>query len=519
MKSRTPVVLAVIVLVLAVFYVVGAARLREAHERLDSLMVQAGPSARLALLQRKAASERQRATRKRIRAQLAGETASAESEEAVEEADKGSDKPAMQRLMEAAFSRLKDSEMFQNLLRTQASAQVDAQFAALFRMIDPANVDPLADLLRQKFSLGIDTFLAMQDDQMSSEERDKIFSETSEREKEIDDAIRELLSDEEFIEYEQYMDTLPDRQQVSVYKDKLYSAGLELSAEQEEAMIDMMYESRLAAVTEAEDPELYGISRLLPEERELSEQDIMIMRVELYQRRYLAGASEILGPAELELFAEYLHEMLNFQETFADFMPQEQPESHDRADVTLGGENETLSAAVSTSAGTADHITWSDGQGGSRSTAETTDGGMLLFKAEVGSGWGSGISFVPQEGEKNADGSYDAGGATRLVARMKAPDGIRVRFGMIESGADWPNADSHAGEKGADGEAFRHPGIETDAGWQVYAIPLSELKLNGGFGNQGGNRKIDMQAVRHLEMLVPGGQPDCEIEIDWLRLE
>lgn len=75
------------------------------------------------------------------------------------------------------------------------------------------------------------------------------------------------------------------------------------------------------------------------------------------------------------------------------------------------------------------------------------------------------------------------------------------------------------GANGADGEAYRHPGLTTQHGWQVYRIPLSELKLNGGYSNQKGNRMIDTQAIKGIEILVPGGQPSCELEIESLRLE
>ncbi len=306
---------------------------------------------------------------------------------------------------------------------------------------------------------------------------------------------------------------------MATFKDKLNSAGFGLAPSQEDALIRIMRDERLRPLTEEEDPELYVLSTSLPEERGLKQQQIELLRQQQLNRRYLEQAKTILTPEQLVVYEEYLNQWQDLRTKYVEYMPSPEVEAHDRATVELARSDAVSTGPVTVGAAGSEPQQWGDDPNGSSSIVYRTGGNLLGVEFSPGSGWGTGLTFQPQHTAMNEDESADASGVTRLVARLKAPAGATLRFGLLESGADWSGAATFPGAKGADGEAFRHEGVTTLDGWQVYTIPLSELKLNGGYGNQRGNRRIDTQAIKGIEILAPGGQAAFGMEIDYVRIE
>ena len=438
-------------------------------------------------------------------------------------ATNATDRQAKRDFLKAAekkiLERLQHTAAFQRMVKAQAGNAADKHFADLYQRLGLADPKPLADLLRRRYELGTEQYFAMQDTSLSTEEQQKRNKAFMDENAKIDRAIQDLLTEEQQALYEDYMKTLPERLMTAQFKDKLDAAGLDLTPEQEESLVRMMADGRMSGVRESEDPELYRLSTLLPEERGLSAQEMSLRYQEYWYRRYMDSAKEVLSAEQAAVFGEFLTEQIGVSETLAEYQPWQEPESYNQAKVQTGNADTTLAAPVTVNATITPNATWYDMQGGSKAEVEATADNTLLLKTDAGAGWGSGITFWPESATRNEDGSANAAGADRIVAYIKAPAGTQLRFGLLESGATGAGADQYYAANNADGEAFRHAGTTTTEGWQTYTIPFSELQLNGGYGNQKGNRTIDTQAIKGIELLVPGGQPAVDLEIGWVRLE
>lgn len=406
-----------------------------------------------------------------------------------------------------------------NMAAAQFEQHMDRAYRDFFKTLPPDQAKRLRELLVSGQVDNLDLYMKLADENLPKTDRNAIFKELQARAEENRKQIADLLGKDGLAKLAEYEQTAHDRTQVAGLKDAMYGAGLDLTDEQSAALVAMMQEARERKLTAEEDAELYALATLLPEERNITWQESNLRWQEVYYRRYLAEAERILSPEQLKVYEQYLRQQLDVAETFADFKPQPLPESTDRAPVVLGRANQTLSTPVEVPAHGADFHTWGDNQHGSKLTASNTANRTLQINTTTGDGWGCGITFTPTHHARNSDNSIDASGAKQVVARVKAPAGATLRFGILESGADWPGAGTYNGVNGADGEAFRHEGITTQDGWQTYTIPISEFRLLGGYGNQGGNRIIDAQALRGIEILYPGGQPDATIEVEWIKLQ
>ncbi len=432
------------------------------------------------------------------------------------------DEPERKKAKELA-ERLKDvvlkNPAIRNLAASQIGQQIDITYADYFKTLPAEQAKALRELLAANQLSALDLQFAAMQENLSKEDRKELLEKMREQWENNRKQINELLGEEELQKLTEYEQSAQDRAQMTGLKEAMYGAGLDLNDTQARALIEMMRTAREQQLTTDEDAELYALSTKLPEERNITQQEAFLRWQELYHNRYMDGAAGILSPAQLEVFEQYLNQQLDIAESFADFKPETLPESTDRAPVELGRSSHTLSTPVNVPAHDTHFITWGDDHSGSRLAATKTANNTLEIDARTGSGWGCGITFSPSYHAKNSDDSIDASGARQIVARIRGPADATLRFGLIESGADWPNARQYNGVNGADGEGFRHEGISTMEGWQVYTIPLSEFRLLGGYGNQAGNRIIDVQALRGVEILFPGGQADAVFEVDWIKLQ
>ena len=419
--------------------------------------------------------------------------------------------------------RLQNDPAVRRLAHAQTAKMVNKDYADLFKYlkISPADADKLSQLLQGKYNLDVDLFLDLSNSGYNNAQRQALIRDAREARFRIEEQIAAILGTEDYTTYLDYVDTIPQRRELAGYKDKLFAAGIDLTWDQEDKLIRAMRENSQRGVTEEENPLLAEIGHLLPEERvgKATAEDIYIEQMKVQHERLLADAKSILTDDQYRLLQDYVTDQEKSSKLWADLMPSNETESNDRATVKVGGSQGTPAQPVSVIAATAAQVTWGDDAGGSSAKIYKTDGNTLGIHAEVSSGWGSGITFWPTGSAQNDDGSVNASGAQEIVARIKAPAGVTLRFGLLESGSGWSGAPDFTGAAGADGEAFRHEGIQTQDGWQTYTIPLSQLKLNGGYGNQKGNRTIDVQAIKGIEILIPGGQPNADLEIDSVRLQ
>jgi len=135
-------------------------------------------------------------------------------------------------------------------------------------------------------------------------------------------------------------------------------------------------------------------------------------------------------------------------------------------------------------------------------------GSAGVFNFSSGPGWGCGVNL-----NRGQPGPVDVAGASKVVLRMTAPDGLRFRIVLAEDGVAPSSATSFAGARNADGEQHVSPEIAGKAGKADYSVGLAEFDASGGYGNPAGNGRLDAQAVGGLALHVMGGQGKGEIHV------
>jgi glycosyl hydrolase family 2 len=152
----------------------------------------------------------------------------------------------------------------------------------------------------------------------------------------------------------------------------------------------------------------------------------------------------------------------------------------------------------------------------------------LTFDYDSGEGWGGGfVVFGPKRLaiEGGSKESTDLGGYSKLVVTAAIPSGLRFQLILDEASNGPPDADygppevSDASEVTDDGESYGSITLEGTGARHDYLFDLTELRPRGVWGNQNGNRRIDMNAIHGVGLLWPGGQGGGAIVIHSMRLE
>ena len=140
--------------------------------------------------------------------------------------------------------------------------------------------------------------------------------------------------------------------------------------------------------------------------------------------------------------------------------------------------------------------------------------GQLTLQVESGSGWGGGVSVVPNTGDLLSGGqAIDMLGYDLVEVFARASTDLRFSLYLTESGAGPPTEPPQDGLAGADGESYALPMLIGRGAWTVYRLPLSELEPRTNWGNQHGNRVLDLQAIAAVDLHVGGAQGAGELRI------
>lgn len=162
---------------------------------------------------------------------------------------------------------------------------------------------------------------------------------------------------------------------------------------------------------------------------------------------------------------------------------------------------------------------WKDPNGTASLTA-TPSGDDLKITFTPGTGWGAGLSLQPPKTEcTQVDGYTNLRGMHKLHLCISATKGLRLQVSLIESGADILGQQSYSGQNGADGEAYRSQELLTEEGRHTYTFSLVDFERNPHYGNARGNKTIDTQALRSLDLLCPTDQAGAEFTLHSWRVE
>ncbi len=160
---------------------------------------------------------------------------------------------------------------------------------------------------------------------------------------------------------------------------------------------------------------------------------------------------------------------------------------------------------------------WADGSSaaGFKLSKETCAEGAVFLKCEVttGSGWGCGFNIPCDLKVKNGDTSVDLQGYKGMKIKMSVSSNLPFSLFMNESGANELGKLEYKGVKGADGESFSSEPNVGDGVVMTYDYPFDQFMIRTIYGNQSGNKTVDLQAIRNFDLYFPGNSGDgtCEI--------
>jgi hypothetical protein len=156
--------------------------------------------------------------------------------------------------------------------------------------------------------------------------------------------------------------------------------------------------------------------------------------------------------------------------------------------------------------------TWGDKNNGLKIKTET-ENKTLIIDVNTGTGWGGGIDVLSNLDKKNEDKSIDVKGADKIIINAKIPEAKHFIIQLNESGSGEAGMQVYDGVKGADGESFTAVEMQGNGKYTDYVIDFKLLELREFFGNQRGNRNIDLQSIKSIAFYFPGNQGKIKILI------
>lgn len=132
--------------------------------------------------------------------------------------------------------------------------------------------------------------------------------------------------------------------------------------------------------------------------------------------------------------------------------------------------------------------------------------GQVEYKFDSGNLWGC-TNFFPSNVGPLAQAKYaDLRGYNAIQFRAKAPDKLLFQVHLSEAGSGDPNSKVFKGVDGSDGESYIFPQLTGTGRWKTYKIELADGMLRLDWGNQHGNRVLDLQAIESFDFVIPGKQ-------------
>lgn len=152
-----------------------------------------------------------------------------------------------------------------------------------------------------------------------------------------------------------------------------------------------------------------------------------------------------------------------------------------------------------------DIAVWGDEQtGGFVEISADKAGAPVRAEFESGGGWGCGFTFLPDTKPKNKDGTSDLRGFEGIKLTLSAPDKLVFNVFLNESGADAPGKALYTAFGQSDGESFTSEPLTGKGKFIEYRLNFRDFLLRFSWGNQDGNRRMDLEAMKSLDIYIPG---------------
>jgi hypothetical protein len=141
------------------------------------------------------------------------------------------------------FMAMMNDPKIQKLMAIQQKGQLDAHYAALFKSLNltPQQLDQFKNLLVQKQQALMDAMAAAREQGISPRSDPVAFNQAiSDAQAAVDAQIQSALGDAGFSQYQQYVQTLPDRNTVNQLQQALSYTSTPLTDDQANQMIQLL---------------------------------------------------------------------------------------------------------------------------------------------------------------------------------------------------------------------------------------------------------------------------------------
>lgn len=233
-----------------------------------------------------------------------------EHAQALAEEAPGEEKPAAaeekKNPMAAMAEMMKDPAM-REVMKGQMRSQVDFMYRDLFELLglEPDKQQKLSKLLLDRMSAGMEVGLSMAGgDKPSAEEMKKRGEAMKTANEASEAAIKGLLGETSYGQYERFEKSQPERQQLSALNGQLKDQGIGLSEEAESKLMDAMYQERSNFKFEVN----------FADQKSLDPSQLTEENVNRYQEQQAALRGQVLAKAEGILTAPQLEVFRKSQE-------------------------------------------------------------------------------------------------------------------------------------------------------------------------------------------------------------
>lgn len=144
---------------------------------------------------------------------------------------------------------------------------------------------------------------------------------------------------------------------------------------------------------------------------------------------------------------------------------------------------------------------------------QTFAGEILRLSARLDPrGWGAGVSLRPPASVAKPIGTnaFSILGRRGAEIRLSASRPAKCRIQLVETGAGPVGEQAYAGLDGADGEVYISYPLALASGENILRVEWDALDVHEHYGNQRGNRRIDLQALLSIDLYLPGESNGAE---------
>jgi hypothetical protein len=150
------------------------------------------------------------------------------------------------------------------------------------------------------------------------------------------------------------------------------------------------------------------------------------------------------------------------------------------------------------------------------------EGKTLVLDYDTGKQWGGGLNLFGPASNRVARGpaeATDLDGYTEIVVEYEAPKGLQMTITLHEASAGAPGQAKYDTGAGDDGESYSSDSFYATGERTTKRLPIADLRAEQNWGNQQGQRRIDMNAIKTIGIQFQGAPQHGQVRVLAFRLE